>query len=97
MRPHILRAYNPLKKKYFYLLRSILAIKWIEQGFGLAPTAFPTLLEHLELDISLREEIHRLMAIKETGNEADHGPQSAILNRFIETERNRHAVQTIDY
>ena len=27
-------------KKYFYVLRPILAIKWIEQGYGVAPTSF---------------------------------------------------------
>ena len=34
-------------KKYFYVLRPILAIKWIEQGYGVAPTSFGTLLERI--------------------------------------------------
>jgi len=38
------------RKKYFYVLRPILAINWIERDYGVAPTAFGTLLERLVTD-----------------------------------------------
>lgn len=84
-------------KKYFYLLRPILAIKWIEQGYGVAPTAFSTLLEHVPLDPALKLEIDRLMRLKETGSEADRGPQSPIVNQFVEAEVARLANQRATY
>lgn len=84
-------------KKYFYLLRPILAIKWIEQGYGVAPTAFSTLLEGTVMDITLKQEINRLMRLKENGSESDRGPQSPIVNQFVETELERLAKQTQTY
>lgn len=81
-------------KKYFYLLRPILAIKWIEQGYGVAPTAFSTLLERVEINADLKQEIHRLMKLKETGSEIDRGPQSPMVNQFVETELQRLANKT---
>lgn len=80
-------------KKYFYLLRPILAIKWIEQGFGVAPTAFSTLLERVVLEPDLKTEIDRLMKIKESGSEADRGPQSQRVNDFVKTELTRLETQ----
>jgi len=84
-------------KKYFYLLRPILAIKWIEQGYGVAPTAFSNLLERVTIDPALKQEINRFMLLKETGSEADRGPQSPILNQFIETELRRLETPTKEY
>jgi predicted nucleotidyltransferase len=81
-------------KKYFYLLRPILAIKWIEQGFGVAPTAFSTLLERVITDAALKTEIDRLMELKASGSEKDRGQQSLLVNRFVETELIRLEAQT---
>jgi predicted nucleotidyltransferase len=84
-------------KKYFYLLRPILAIKWIEQGYGVAPTAFSSLLEHVALEPTLKQEIIRLMTLKETGAEADRVPQSPMVNQFVEAELERLSNQTQTY
>jgi uncharacterized protein len=84
-------------KKYFYLLRPILAIKWIEQGCGVAPTTFSTLLERVITDAELKAEINRLMALKKLGSEAYRGPQSAIVNQFIEAELARLETQQQNY
>ena len=84
-------------KKYFYLLRPILAIEWIEQGNGVAPTAFSTLLEGIALKTDLKQEINGLMALKEAGGEADRVPQSPMVNQFIETELKRLTNQTQNY
>lgn len=84
-------------KKYFYLLRPILAIKWIEQGYGVAPTAFSTLLDCVITDPGLKTEIDHLMKLKESGSELDRGPQSTLVNQFIESELTRLETQTQHY
>lgn len=84
-------------KKYFYLLRPILAIKWIEHGYGVAPTAFSTLLERVIIEPILKDEINRLIKLKENGSEADRGPQVPILNQFIESELSRLESEIKDY
>ena len=87
------RGENIRIKKYFYLLRPILAIKWIEQGYGVAPTAFSTLLERVIATVELKEEIDRLMELKASGSEVDRGPQSPLVNQFIESELTRLETQ----
>lgn len=84
-------------KKYFYLLRPILAIRWIEQGYGVAPTAFSNLLDCVITDPGLKTEIDHLMKLKESGSEIDRGPQSALVNQFIESELTRLETQTQHY
>ncbi len=84
-------------KKYFYLLRPILAIKWIEQGYGVAPTAFSTLLDQVVTDPILKQEINRLMMLKETGSETDRGPQSSMVNQFVKSELERLGTQINNY
>ena len=84
-------------KKYFYLLRPILAIKWIEQGYGVAPTAFSTLLERVVIDPMLKQEINHLVKLKETGSEIDRGPQSPLVNQFVEAELKRVTSKTKEY
>jgi hypothetical protein len=51
-------------KKYFYVLRPILAINWIECGYGVAPTSFGTLLERLVTDPALQDVIQALILQK---------------------------------
>ena len=43
-------------KKYLYVLRPLLGVKWIEAGFGVVPTPFPELVDRLT-DGALREAI----------------------------------------
>lgn len=76
-------------KKYFYVLRPILAIKWIEQGYGVAPTEFNILVNKLVINQSLRIEIDRLIAQKSQGDELAIGPRIPAISEFIETEIER--------
>lgn len=73
-------------KKYFYALRPLLAIQWIKNGWGPAPTAFHTMMERLPLDPTLLAEIHRLMELKKAGDELGQGPRNAILSDYLEQE-----------
>ena len=73
-------------KKYFYVLRPILAIKWIEHGYGVAPTAFGTLLEQMIPNSSLKDEINKLIAQKSMGAELDYADRIPVISEFIESD-----------
>jgi uncharacterized protein len=73
-------------KKYFYVLRPILAIKWIEQGYGVPPTFFGTLVEQIIPVGTLRDEINNLIEMKRAGAELDYGDRIPVISDFIEME-----------
>jgi predicted nucleotidyltransferase len=76
-------------KKYFYVLRPVLAMAWLEQQLGVVPTDFNVLLEKLVVDPELRIEIDRLLAEKRAGAELDRGPRIEVISEFIERELER--------
>jgi predicted nucleotidyltransferase len=76
-------------KKYFYVLRPILAIKWIEQGYGVAPTSFGMLLERIIPPSILKDEITTLIEQKSKGAELDYGDRIPAISKFIEKELGR--------
>ena len=76
-------------KKYFYVLRPILACKWIEEGRGVVPIEFATLLDELIDDTELRREIDALLDLKRAGAELDRGPRNPVISAFIEGELDR--------
>jgi uncharacterized protein len=73
-------------KKYFYMLRPILAIRWIEQGYEVAPTGFGSLLESVVPARRLKEEILRLIELNRQGAELEAGPRIPVISDFIEGE-----------
>lgn len=76
-------------KKYFYVLRPILAMNWIERGLGVVPTDFNILVSRLLLEPPVADEIALLLAAKRAGAELDRGPRIEVLSRFIEAELDR--------
>ena len=74
------------RKKYFYVLRPVFAMLWIERGFGPVPIEFGKLVETLVDDGSLRQAIDALLAEKKSGGELDRGPRSVSISSFIERE-----------
>jgi len=76
-------------KKYFYVLRPILAMKWIEGDLGIVPTDFNVALEGLSLDVELKEAISHLLKSKRSGDELDRGEKIPVISNFIEGELNR--------
>ncbi len=73
-------------KKYFYVLRPLLAMNWIERGSGVAPTDFNIAVEKLISDTSLREAIEHLLAAKRAGAELDRGPRIPPIGDFLDCE-----------
>ncbi|HSH03499.1 MAG TPA: nucleotidyltransferase domain-containing protein [Anaerolineae bacterium] len=78
-------------KKYFYILRPLLAIRWIEAGRGVAPTPFGELVAQAELAPALERAIGALIAAKKEGAELDRGPRIPVISDFIDAEMARLA------
>ena len=76
-------------KKYFYVLRPLLACKWIEAGRGVVPMAFPVLVEAMVEDEALKAAITDLLERKREGEELDEGPRVEVISDFIEGEYER--------
>lgn len=76
-------------KKYFYVLRPLLAIRWIEQESDVMPMEFGSLVERSALSSELRQSIAELLEKKKAGQELDSGPRIEIISDFIEGELRR--------
>jgi len=79
-------------KKYFYVLRPLLAVRWVEAGRGVPPMRFAELLAGSELKPPLRQEIDELLAIKQRAGEAQYGPRRPLLHAFLQQELARGEV-----
>ena len=73
-------------KKYFYVLRPLLAVRWVEAGKGVPPMRFAELLAGCELEAGLRQEIDELLERKQRAGEAEYGPRRPLLHAFIQSE-----------
>jgi len=74
------------RKKYLYVLRPLLAMRWIEGNRGAVPMEFSRLLDATLEDAALRAAIDELVTAKRAGNELDEGPRAPIISDFIERE-----------
>ena len=83
-------------KKYFYVLRPVLACMWIEQDLGPVPTEFKVLLDQLVTERDLRQSIDALLEKKLQGHELAQGPRSPSISDFLaeQLERLSAAVQS---
>jgi predicted nucleotidyltransferase len=70
-------------KKYFYVLRPVLACLWIESKNESPPMEFDILLTQIN-DKKLLEKINELLLKKRSGIEMDVEPKIEIINNFIE-------------
>lgn len=83
---HYLQNDEVRLKKYFYVLRPLLAVRWIEAGKGAPPMRFDRLLEGTVQAGPLREDIAELLSAKQRAGEAQFGPRRPVLHAFIEHE-----------
>jgi uncharacterized protein len=77
------------RKKYFYVLRPLLAMLWIESGRGPVPIEFQRLVDATVSDAEVRRAVDDLLEAKRAGAELDRGPVVPALSRFIESELTR--------
>jgi predicted nucleotidyltransferase len=73
-------------KKYFYVLRPILACKWIEKYNSMPPLLFQGLVKDIIPSGKLHDEIMNLLERKMKGDELDFEPRINEINEFMETE-----------
>ena len=79
-------------KKYFYVLRPLLAIRWIQSGKGVPPVPFEELL-YAEAPKELIGEVEKLLEIKKKTSELGAGPKIQAINDFVFSEFERYGVQ----
>lgn len=70
-------------KKYFYVLRPILACMWIERTNSMAPMEFEILMQCELKDKEVIYEINQLLIKKRSGDEMDKGARIEILDTFL--------------
>nr|AIA12771.1 putative nucleotidyltransferase [uncultured bacterium] len=73
-------------KKYFYVLRPVLACNWIKERKTLPPMEFQKLVDSQVTDEKIRLEIAGLLKRKIAGEELKEEPKIEILNDFLERE-----------
>jgi uncharacterized protein len=75
-------------KKYFYVLRPLLACRWIEAHESMPPVEFSRLIED-QLPSSLQTIVVDLINRKRAGEELDKGPRIREINEFVGEEIER--------
>jgi uncharacterized protein len=85
-----LRGSEVWRKKYFYVLRPLLAVRWLLAEKGPVPTRFSELLDGTIAGGPLREAIDGLTEEKMAGGELAHGPRNETISSFIESELQKH-------
>ena len=73
-------------KKYLYVLRPLLAARWIREQRGAPPMRFAELAEATLDDPAVIAEINALLAMKMRTGEAATSPRWPGLHAFIESE-----------
>lgn len=76
-------------KKYFYVLRPILACRWIEKFDKPVPMKFQLLVEKTLQDSQLKNDVYNLVERKKSGEELDFGPRIPSISDFVEAEIDR--------
>ena len=77
------------QKKYFYILRPLLGIRWIEADLGPVPMEFDELVEATVDSAPVKWAIADLLEVKRAGGELDLGPRIPAISDFIEREIER--------
>lgn len=80
-------------KKYLYILRPLLAIRWITEENSAVPMEFDTLVNRFVKEKPLRRSIEELLRRKKEGQELDRGPKIHEISDFIERELSRLETQ----
>lgn len=84
-----LRAESVRLKKYLYVLRPLLSVRWLERFGTTAPIQFDRLLDLVADQPELRAAIDALLDAKKRALEIESAPPVPVLNDFIERELER--------
>lgn len=84
-REYLKKELVPLKK-YFYVLRPLLAIMWLEKYDKPAPIEFEILRKLVSDNKPLDKAISDLLARKRASLEKEYAPAVPVINAFIESE-----------
>ena len=76
-------------KKYFYVLRPLLSVRWLERYGTAAPIEFSKLLHLIEDKTQLLADIEILLQKKSVALELEHSKPVASINAFVEAELER--------
>lgn len=72
-------------KKYFYVIRPLLACRFIKEKEAPSPVLFSELIKQ-DLPYQVKQEIQKLIEIKTHMPETGEGQRNDILNKYIEAE-----------
>lgn len=84
-RGYLRESLVPLKK-YFYVLRPLLSVRWLQAYGRPAPIEFDKLLHLIDDQPELIADIHELLARKRSSPEMGLAPKVASIQQFIEAE-----------
>lgn len=76
-------------KKYFYVLRPLLSVRWLERYGSAAPIEFAKLLHLVDDQPALLADVHELLARKRVSPELGLASPVRRINEFIESELER--------
>lgn len=76
-------------KKYFYVLRPLLAIRWLEERRGVVPTEFSKIVDTTLEHGTLKKAINELIVDKKAGKELDRGTRIPVISDFLDDEMER--------
>lgn len=76
-------------KKYLYVLRPLVCIRWVEQRMGPPPTSIWATLEGVELPVAVRSSLVELLHRKMEADELGTGSPNPSLHDFIQSELDR--------
>lgn len=76
-------------KKYLYVLRPLVCIRWVEQQMGPPPTSIWATLEGVELPVAVRSSLVELLHRKMEADELGTGSPNPSLHDFIQSELDR--------
>ena len=86
-RRHMAEASEVKFKKYFYVLRPVLALRWIRLHPDVTPPMnLQALVAELDLDTAVIAAIAELLRIKAAADEAASGERIAVLDALISNE-----------
>jgi predicted nucleotidyltransferase len=73
-------------KKYLYVLRPLLAARWIREGRGVPPMRFAELAQATVRNDAVLDELNRLLEVKMRAGEGATSPRWPAIHAFIESE-----------